>query len=78
MTELQLLSDSIVDLKWFKENSHKIREDYEGEFVAIKGKRIIDSASTAVILIKKLERRGGDSNLVLIKHITPKGEIVIL
>ena len=78
MTELQLLSESIADLKWFKENSFKIREGYEGEFVAIKGKRIIDSAPTAVILIKKLEKRGGDSNLVLIKHITPKGEIVIL
>jgi len=78
MTELQLLSGSIADLKWFKENSPKIREDYEGEFVAIKDKKIIDSAPTAVILIKKLERRGGDSNLVLIKHITPKGEIVIL
>ena len=78
MTELQLLSDSIADLKWFRENSAKLRERYGEKFIAIKSQAVVDSAPTAKILIEKLEKRGEDSNLILIKYVTPKGEIVIL
>jgi len=76
--ELKLLTGSIADLEWFKENSEKIRERYEENFVAIKNKSIIESAPLFSILIGKLEKEGVDSNLVIIKYITPKGEIVIL
>lgn len=78
MTDLQILSGSIADLKWFQENSSKIKEKYEGEFIAIRNQEVIGFAPTAKILIKKLDKKGGNSNLVLIKYVTPKGEIVIL
>ncbi|MCX6748827.1 MAG: DUF5678 domain-containing protein [Candidatus Pacearchaeota archaeon] len=78
MNELQLLTCSSIDLKWFQENSEKLRANYESQFVAIKNCSVIDADKNASILIGKLEKKGEDSNLVLIKFVTPKGEIVIL
>ncbi len=75
--ELQLLSDSIEDLKWFQENSNKITEKYSGKFIAIKNKSIISASLNVNILIDNLEKTGIDSNLVLIKYINRKGEIII-
>lgn len=78
MTELQLLTGSIADLKWFQEHSKELVKSYEGKFIAIKSKSVVDSDINAVLLLKKLENQGEDSNLILIKHVTPKNEIVIL
>ena len=78
MDELQLLTGSISDLNWFKQNSSSIKEKYEGEFIAIKDKKIIGFAPKVEILIKKLEKKGTNSNLVIIKYVTPKGETIIL
>jgi len=78
MNELQLLMGSIADLNWFKDNSSSIKEKHEGEFVAIKDEGIVESAPKVDILIRRLEKKGVDSNLVLIKYVTPKGEIIIL
>ncbi len=78
MTELQILTGSIADLEWFQEHSNEIRDKHSGEFVAIKNKSIVGFALSSSALIKNLEKNGEDSNLVLIKHVTPKGEIVIL
>ncbi len=78
MDELQLLNGSSTDLKWFLENSGDLREKYEGEFVAIKNQSVIEFGPNMSILTRKLEEKGEDSNLILIKFITPKGEIVIL
>ncbi len=78
MTELQIITGSIADLEWFQEHSNELRERYGGEFIAIKNKSIVGFASSSGALIKNLEQNGEESNLVLIKHVTPKGEIVIL
>jgi hypothetical protein len=78
MDELQLLTGSIADLNWFKENSASIGEKYEGEFIAIDNKKILESAPKIDILIRKLEKKGININLVLIKYVNPQGEIIIL
>jgi len=78
MDELQILDNSSADLRWFQENSDKLRAKYEGEFIAIKNQSVIDFGPTMDILIRKIEEKGEDSNLILIKFVTPKGEIVIL
>lgn len=78
MNKEQLLADSVADLNWFKENSYGLREEFEGNFVAIKSKKIVGFAPNVEILLGKLKRRGVNVDLVLIKHVTPKGEVVIL
>jgi len=75
--DLQLLTGSMTDLRWFKENSKHLSDEFEGNFVAIKDENIVSFAPTIDILLEKLGRNNVDEGLVLIKHITPKGEIVI-
>lgn len=77
MDELQLLSGSIADLQWFKQNSKEITEKFEGNFIAIKDKDIVDFAPDVNILLGKLKRKGVDESLVLIKRVIPQGEVVI-
>ncbi|MBU1204651.1 MAG: hypothetical protein KKA61_02155 [Nanoarchaeota archaeon] len=76
--ELKLLNSSISDLNWFKENSKEIRKKHEGKFVAIKDSSIKEVAKDVELLIKKLDKKGIESNFVLIKYVTPKGVISIL
>ncbi len=78
MIELQLISGSIADLKWFQEHSSIIQNEHSGEFVAIKDKKIVESDLSALALLKKLEKKGKDNNSILIKHVVPRNEIVIL
>lgn len=76
--ELKLLNSSISDLNWFKENSKDIRKKHEGKFIAIRDSSIKEVAKDVELLIKKLDKKGIESNFVLIKYVTPKGVISIL
>ncbi|MFH1365093.1 MAG: DUF5678 domain-containing protein [archaeon] len=78
MSDLQLLTGSITDLKWFKENSIKLVEEFEGQFIAIGDQKIVSFAPSIDILLGKLERKGVNENFVLIKKVTPNGEVIIL
>jgi len=78
MDDLQLLTGSIADLNWLKENSGKLIDEFEGNFIAIKDKTVVGFAPDIQILFSKLRRKGVNEDLVLIKKITPRGEIIIL
>lgn len=77
MDELQLLTGSVANLQWFKENSNELTEKFEGNFIAIKEKCVVDFAPNINILLGKLKRKGVDESFVLIKKVTPQGEVVI-
>lgn len=78
LSDIALLTGSISDLNWFRDNSEKLEEQYEGEIVAIKDKNIVAFAPTVDILFRKLEEKGVKQEEVLIKYISPSNQIVIL
>lgn len=75
---LKLLISSAEDLNWFKENSENIKEEYEGEIIAIYNKKIVARAPTSDIMFKKLKEKKINDSEVLIKTISPKDQIIIL
>lgn len=76
--EINLLLNSVADLKWFNENSKKLNEEYEGEIIAIKDKKVVARAPNSDIIFKKLKEKKIDDSDVLIKGISPRNIITIL
>ena len=76
--ELAIINGSIADLEWFKKNFSNLRIEFPGELVAIKDQEVVGSAQNIQVLFGKLREKGVEENLVLIKRVTPQGEIVIL
>ena len=75
--DLILLKESHSDLDWFQKNIEEIKKDFEGELVAIKQKKIIAFAPNVNLLIKKLKDNNVDDTEVIVKYISPEGQIVI-
>ena len=75
--ELQLLAGSVADLEWYRKNLDDIKTQFNGKAIAIKEKEVIGSSIDAQTLLAQLDKRGVDSDLVLIKRVIPKGETVI-
>ena len=77
VTDLSLLSASITDLHWLQEHSQRIVKKHEGEFVAIKNKKISASAPSNDILIKRLREKKIDVDTVIIQFIPHKNHLII-
>lgn len=77
MSDLKLLTESISDLHWFQEHSKKITKKHEGELVAIKNKKIIASAPTNEILVRRLKEKKIDITSIIIQFIPQKKHIII-
>jgi len=75
--DLQVLQDSINDLNWFKKNIQELSDKFEGQFIAIKNKDVVGFAPNVNILLGSLKRKGVDESFVLIKKVTPRGEVTI-
>ncbi|MBM3234158.1 hypothetical protein FJZ19_03615 [Candidatus Pacearchaeota archaeon] len=78
VSDLELLNSSEESLKWFQENSIKIREEFANKIIAIKNKEIVASAKNINELLIFLKEKNIDESEVLIEFIVPKNEIVIL
>ena len=76
--DVTILADSMADLEWFREHSRKIREEYEGQVVAIKNKKIVASAQNSMILLNKIKQKKIDDSKVLIEYIPEKNEVLVL
>jgi len=77
-SDLELLNSSEENLKWFQENSDKIREKYQRKIVAIKDKKVVASAANSTQLLDLLKKNGIDDSEVLIEVVSSKDEIIIL
>ena len=68
--DLVLLNNSNVALEYFRLHLHKIIEDFNNKFIAIKERNIIDSGETMDILLHKLTKKGEDTSVVVIKFVS--------
>lgn len=75
---LQIISKLENDNRWFEENYEKLRETALNEFVAIENEKIIEKDKKLENIIKKLEGKGRNPALVLIRYVYEKGFKFIL
>lgn len=78
LSDIELLNESEINLKWFISNSSKIKDRFEGKVIAIWKEKIIASAGNTQELLKSIEKKGIDDSEVLIERIPRKNEITIL
>ena len=74
--DLELLNESSISLEYYRKNLSKITEEFSNQFIAIKGKNVIDHEKTMDELIKKLSTKGEDSSNLFIVFVSK--EIIIL
>ncbi len=63
--EFRVLRTLAQDSRWFEENREAIAKDYPNVFVAILGKKVIDSDVCPPALNARLEAKGVDSQSVI-------------
>lgn len=76
--DLQLLKKFEEDSKWFHDNINKLREKFEGRFVAIKNKQPIASDKNIEIVVKAIEEQGENPSYLLIQFVYPKDFLLLL
>ncbi len=76
-SDIDLLNSTERDLKWFQKNSKQIREKYANKVIAIDKESIIGVALNFKELSQILKNKEIDESEVLIKTVSPIGEITI-
>ena len=64
--------------KFFEENIEKIREIALNQFVAIENREIVEKDKELENVIKRLEKKGKNPALILIRYVYEKGFKFIL
>ena len=68
--DLELLNDSSVSLEYYRKNLSKIKEEFNNQFIAIKGKNVLDHRKTMDELVEKLSTKGENSSNLLIVFVS--------
>lgn len=76
--ELNILEQAFNNLSYFKENFMSLQKEFEGKFVAIKDRKVIDSAPTKEVLFNKLEKKRINLSEILIEYVQPKNLLIVL
>lgn len=76
--ELKKLRRFDKDLLWFQENYETLKEQYKGEYVAVKNKRIIDHNPDLTTLLDRLKEKDEDPSSLVIEFISEKKVQLIL
>ncbi len=68
--DLELLNESNISLEYYRKHIEKLTEDFNNQFVAIKGKNLIDHGKTMEELIAKLAKKGEESAKLFIGFVS--------
>lgn len=77
VSDLMLLNKAHSDMEWFRENVKDIRDKYQGNFVAVKNKRIVAVANNPHVLLNRVKKLRVKEVEVIIQFIPHKNQIVI-
>ena len=76
MAEQQLLSNRLKrlesfdsDVLWFQNNYGVLKRRFKGNYVAIKGKKVIDHDRDPVVLIGRLRKKYGNTSTIAIEFV---------
>ncbi len=72
-----LIEDYAEDTKWFYRNLPDIRRNHEGEYVAVKSKKIVDSDKDHRRLVDRLEKSDVGLADTQVHFVWPEGTVLI-
>ena len=75
-TEEQLILEA--DHEWLAENYPKLAKDFEGKFIAVRGKKILTASDSLNGILRWLNENKIDPRLVLVESIAPRSFACIL
>lgn len=68
--DLVLLNKSNIAIEFFRSHLNSITNDFNNQFVAIKGKEIVESGKTMEEVLTKSRKKGEDTSKLLIKFVS--------
>lgn len=74
----KFILETEADIEWLAENYTKLVSDFEGKFIAVKGKKILTTSDSLDKLLQWLNENNIDPRSVLVESITPRSFACIL
>jgi predicted DNA-binding protein (UPF0278 family) len=75
---LQGLKEFDEDMDWLSEKQENLRKQFANKYIAVVGRRVIDSDSDLEILLQKLKESGRDPGAIPIEFISKEPRRLIL
>ena len=72
----QLLQRGTDDLDWLNQNLLQIRKDFNNQFIAINGKRIVANAATLDAVMAELKKKRIDLSNTIVQRISTVRQIL--
>ncbi len=70
--EIRTLRKFDSDMKWFQAHYEALKRKYKGQYVAVKGGKVIDHDEDADQLLRRLKQRYGDTSSMVIEPISAR------
>ena len=67
-SDLEKLERLADNFKWFYSHKDSLRREYRNEYVAVKGKKVLDNDARLERLVKRLNLRNYDESIA-IEHV---------
>ncbi len=67
-----------TESRWVSDNLEKLKAQFEGKVFAVRGKRVIASSDSIVLLVQQLEETGENLEETVIESIPPRDLAFIL
>jgi len=67
--ELEKLRKFNQNLEWFQDNYETLKQQFKGEFVAIKDEKVIDNDKDYIKLINKLKSKYDDIKTIVVEQV---------
>lgn len=75
---LEIITKIENDSKWFEKNYEKLRKTDVNKFIAVENEKIIAKSEKLEDIIEKVEKKGKNPALILIRYVYEKGFKFIL
>ncbi|MCL5099994.1 MAG: DUF5678 domain-containing protein [Candidatus Marsarchaeota archaeon] len=69
ITKIKALKAFEKNVDWFENHYEELKVKYNGQFVAVKGRRVVGHDENAEELLKRLRKSGEDTRQLLIEPI---------
>jgi Family of unknown function (DUF5678) len=76
--QLEKLKNFKSDVDWFQDNYESLKDQYKGQYVAIKNKTLLDHDNDADKLLERLSENYGDISSFVVEHIDENKYVYVM
>ena len=76
--ELEMIDKASRESRWLERNFNSLQEKYENKFIAVENEEVIEESDDFQDLLNKLNKKGKNPALLIIRFIHQKGISIIL